>query len=92
MQSFIITEGEYSEINQKLDRILQSIGVTQSQAEPLLTSDELMAYLKICNRTLQNYRDRKIIPFYKIGRRTFYNKAEVIIALAKFKSIEKNRQ
>ena len=89
MQSFIITEGEYTEINKKLDQIIQWIGTSKSDAERLLNSDELISFLKISKRTLQNYRDRKIIPFYQVGRRTFYKKEEVVAAMAKFKSFER---
>ena len=42
-----------------------------------LTSDEVCRLLGISKRTLQNYRDNKLIPFSQIGRKIYY-KAEDI--------------
>ena len=89
MQSFILSDAEYAEINKKLDFILQWIKGTQSSSDELLTSDELISFLKISNRTLQSYRDKRIIPFYQVGRKTFYKKTEVVKALAQYKSNER---
>ena len=86
MEKYILTAGEYADIQSKLDRILKMIDRSQSTQDELLTSDELIAFLKISNRTLQSYRDRRIIPFYQVGRKTFYKKDEVIAALSNYKS------
>jgi excisionase family DNA binding protein len=42
-----------------------------------LTGDEILHLLGISKRTLQNYRDQRLIPFYQIGRKIFYKSSDV---------------
>jgi len=85
MKQIIITEEEYTEITKKLDQLLSIIKGNHSESEQLMESDELLSFIKISSRTLQNYRDKGIIPFYQIGRKILYNKSEVVKALDRFK-------
>lgn len=43
----------------------------------LLTSNQVIAYLGISKRTLQNYRNRKQIPFTKFNGKIYYPAAAV---------------
>lgn len=49
-----------------MDRILSEVTPPMS-GERYLTAEQIMAYLHISRRTLQNYRDRGIIPYATIG-------------------------
>ena len=42
-----------------------------------LTGDEVCHLLGISKRTLQNYRDKRIIPFTQIGRKIYYKASDV---------------
>ena len=46
-----------------------------------ISSTELCHILRICKRTLQNYRDQDLIPFSRRGGKIFYNLQEVEEAL-----------
>jgi len=83
MQNFILSENENTEINAKLDKILLWIEQNEKQDKELLTTDQLLMYIPISRRTLQNYRDRKIIRFRQVGRKILYNLYEVKQDLAK---------
>ena len=55
---------------------------TQKQGLPvLLTTEELCKMLDISVRTAQNYRDKSIIPYLKVGRKIYYEPEEVLAAL-----------
>ena len=55
---------------------------TQKQDLPvLLTTEELCKMLDISVRTAQNYRDKSIIPYLKVGRKIYYRPEEVLAAL-----------
>jgi len=83
MQNFILSENENTEINAKLDKILLWIEQNEKQDKELLTTDQQLMYIPISRRTLQNYRDRKIIRFRQVGRKILYNLYEVKQDLAK---------
>ena len=42
-----------------------------------LTSEQVCEILKISKKTLQNYRDKGIIPFAKLANRTYYKKSDI---------------
>ena len=42
-----------------------------------LTIDDVVRILKISRRTLQSYRDKRLIPFYQVGRKIYFKSADV---------------
>ena len=55
---------------------------TQKQDLPvLLTTEGLCKMLDISVRTAQNYRDKSIIPYLKVGRKIYYKPEEVLLAV-----------
>jgi hypothetical protein len=42
-----------------------------------LDGSEVIRALKISSRTLQNYRDRGIIPFSQVGHKIFYKASDI---------------
>jgi excisionase family DNA binding protein len=46
-----------------------------------LNNKEVALYLRATPKTLQNYRDKNLIPFYRIGKKIFYRKEEIDQAL-----------
>ena len=46
-------------------------------SEPLLTVDELSAWLRLAPQTIRNYVSAKRIPTVKLGRRCLFDPAEV---------------
>jgi len=49
--------------------------------EVYLTSEEVMAMLDISPRTLQNYRDERIIPYTTIGGKFLYPQSALLDVL-----------
>jgi hypothetical protein len=49
-----------------------------------LKEKEQAAVLRVSTRTLRDWRQRKIVPFFKIGRVIFFDPERVQQALAKF--------
>jgi len=43
----------------------------------LLTREDLMEYLKIKRSTLQKLMNRMDLPYFKLGRRVLFKKAEI---------------
>ena len=43
-----------------------------------LTGDEICKLLRVSKRTLQNYRDNRIIPFSQIGRKIYYKYSDIV--------------
>jgi hypothetical protein len=49
----------------------------KSYSDDWVSGKEVMEMLGISSKTLQNYRDRRVIPFSKIGKKIYYNKKEI---------------
>lgn len=49
----------------------------QQEPEPLLTEDDVVAYLKICKRQLYTWRVRGIMPYIKLGRVVRFRRSDV---------------
>ena len=43
-----------------------------------LTGDDLCKLLRVSKRTLQNYRDKRVIPFSQIGRKIYYKYSDIV--------------
>jgi excisionase family DNA binding protein len=43
-----------------------------------LTGDEICKLLRVSKRTLQNYRDNRVIPFSQIGRKIYYKYSDIV--------------
>jgi len=59
-----------------MDRILSEVTPPMS-GERYLTAVQIMAYLHISRRTLQNYRDRGIFPYATIGGNILYPESKI---------------
>lgn len=58
-------------------------------ANPLIREPELLEIVRVKSRTLRDLRDRRVIPYYKAGDRTFlYDPEEVMEAIRKFRHSE----
>jgi hypothetical protein len=53
-----------------------------------LKEKEQAAVLRVSTRTLRDWRQRKIVPYFKVGRVIFFDPERVQQALAKFERKE----
>ena len=65
-----------------MDRVKKAMALLRdemkAEKQPVwLNSAEVLVMLRISKRTLQEYRDRKIIAFTKMGGRIFYSRRAV---------------
>ncbi|MBK7763287.1 MAG: helix-turn-helix domain-containing protein [Bacteroidetes bacterium] len=82
----VLTEVAYKNLSDKLDSIIQTVGVNNSTPkDDWLSNDQVMELLKVSKSTLQTYRDKGVIPFSQIGRKIIYKKTEVALAIERFK-------
>lgn len=64
---------------EKLDSIFDKLSSIEahlkvgSSGDPFLTTEEAMIAMKVCKKTLQNWRDKGDIDFIKVGRKIYYN-------------------
>jgi excisionase family DNA binding protein len=63
----------------KTDQLSKKLDDQQPQQVSMiwLTGDEICKLLRVSKRTLQNYRDRKSIPFSQIGRKIYYKYSDI---------------
>ena len=76
----IISTKQYQEminkitaLEKKIDRLLRG----NAQQEKWLTIDETCQILKISRRTLQNYRDKNLLPFSQVGNKIYFKASDV---------------
>ena len=68
------TSPEYKEFRQEILRAIHLLETSIAAHRPTivtesyLTGEEVMELFSLCPRTLQNYRDRRVLPFTTTGR------------------------
>ncbi|MFH0761434.1 MAG: helix-turn-helix domain-containing protein [Bacteroidota bacterium] len=50
---------------------------SQNSTEKWLTTAEAADYLRVTSRTMQNYRDRGMIPFSQVGSKIYYKPSDL---------------
>jgi len=70
------------QINVKLDRIEEKLKKFDTseyfEKSKILNTDETCELMHISRRTLQNYRDKRLIKFTKVGRKITYRMPDVL--------------
>ena len=80
MKAFLLQEDEFNKILQEFQEIKSLLKATQknqAQIEKLLTVKEVAQILKITTRSLQNWRDQKLISFIQIGSKVLFRTSDV---------------
>ena len=76
------TSPEYKEFRQEILRAIHLLETSIAAHRPTivtesyLTGEEVMELFSLCPRTLQNYRDRRVLP-YTIGSKILYPRSEI---------------
>ncbi len=80
METFLITQEEYQLLNEKINTIIELLN-KNDRSNPLteiwLDISEVCILLKISKRTLQSYRDSRILPFSKIGGKIYFKALDI---------------
>lgn len=81
MQLIMIEIEDYNKLVNKIDQLIEKVnkeGLLKNTDNVWVSGPEVIEMLNISSRTLQNYRDRGIIGFSKIGRKKiFYKRSDV---------------
>lgn len=79
MEVVIIQPGSFEALAKKLEEIDVKVNrlLSGSNSPELLTGKELCKLLKISPRTLQRYRDHRLIEFSQSGTKIFYSRSAV---------------
>lgn len=84
MDVIVIEKTAFEKINQKLGTLLNKTrsAVAPHQAicqnKKWLDTQEVCQLLGISKRTLQNYKDRKLLPYSFINRKNYYKCSDVL--------------
>lgn len=55
--------------------------LTTSLKSEILTTSDVMEMLDVCRTTLTRMQNRGVFPIYRIGRRVYFKKSEIIAAI-----------
>ncbi len=80
MERLILSEVDYKELQSKLEKItsqLDKLGKQNHLSEKWLDNQDVCIILKISTRTLQNYRDKGILPFSQISNKIYYKASDI---------------
>lgn len=74
----IVDADKFDDLIAKVDRLYESLSINKEKSEEeYLDSKEVMKTLGICQKTWQTYRDKKIIPYTKIGRKVYVRRSDL---------------
>ena len=77
------TSPEYKEFRQEILRAIHLLDTSIAAHRPTivtesyLTGEEVMELFSLCPRTLQNYRDRRVLPYPTIGSKILSPRSEI---------------
>lgn len=76
-------DGRIVEARQKTRLAFEAVGIIRESHHPILggisflTDKEVARHLNVTRRTIQNYRDLGLIPYYKICGKCLYPEHEI---------------
>ena len=74
----IVDADKFDDLIAKVDRLYEGLSINKEKSEEeYLDSKEVMKTLGICQKTWQTYRDKKIIPYTKIGRKVYVRRSDL---------------
>lgn len=81
MEVITIERNTFEEFKQEFDAVVSQARVIAQRFRPpkgqWLDNQDVCAMLLIDKRTLQNYKDRKLLPFSKINRKNYFKISDV---------------
>lgn len=82
MELKVLSNEEYDKLISKLDQVLEILIEKSKKVKGPLTdvwldTSEVARILKISTRTLQNYRDMRVIPFSQIGHKIYFKASDI---------------
>jgi transcriptional antiterminator len=79
----LIDEASFQELIQKIEEIDRKVSKmkTENPAHRWLTNKDVSEMLSVTERTLQNYRDKGILPFSQVGTKIYYLESDIELFL-----------
>lgn len=73
----------------EIQKVKELISLTpkEDETDKILTREEVCNLLKVSPTTLFNWNNDKILVNYKVGRRVYYNKSDVLVLLNPVKEV-----
>ncbi len=82
MQVITIESEAFKSLKEQLERIEAKVATApQTPENTYRDNQEMCQRYKVTPRTLQNWRDNKIIPFTQLGGKIFYRESEILKVL-----------
>ena len=73
MARLVLSPGEAQALYEKLDSIEKLLkNKAPQQDDPILTTEQVMTYLSVSRRSLQNWRDNGLIEFSAVNGKFYY--------------------
>lgn len=73
MSRIVLSPGEAQEIYEKLNSIEKLLkNKAPQQDDPILTTEQVMNYLSVSRRSLQNWRDNGLIEYSAVNGKFYY--------------------
>ncbi len=80
MEAIILSKDQYKELLDKITTIENMVSLTKEKPESsnrIYSNDDLIEKLSVSKSTLQNYRNKGLLKFNKVGRKLFYTEEQV---------------
>ena len=77
-------EDDYKNFDHRLQKIEELLAQSRNPSKAIYTSEELCALLSVSKRTCQDWRDRKLIGYSKIGGKIYYTWDQITSFLEKY--------
>ena len=72
MKIELITREDLQAVEAKLDQMLQMVQSAESGGRKIYTTQELAGKLQVSTKTIQNWRDQRLIEYSQVANKIFY--------------------
>ncbi len=81
----LFLDEKFQALSKKIDEVISKLNNEESKStSQIYDSKTLASMLGISRRTLQNWRDKQLIEFSKVGSKIFYTEEQVQKFIKKF--------
>ena len=73
----VVTKDDLQRVENRLDQLMNAVQATASKSKGIYTTVELAKKLKVSTKTIQNWRNQRLIEYQKINRKIYYQEDNV---------------
>lgn len=73
----LVTKEDLQRVENRLDQLINAVQAAESNSKGIYTTEELAKKLKVSTKTIQNWRNQRLIEYQRINRKIYFQEDKV---------------